>query len=413
MTSPIFHPRKEQILQRLQEFSFPRMIGTQGEKHAQLYLISLLKKLGFTPKIESFLFNPPHVLIGVIKYASIIALEVILALFFWIGITNLILVSIGVQFCILVIWYLIQKSIQRKLTHKVTVSSKNIRITKGSQRSDEFGVKMAKVLLVTHYDSPNSIISPKMTFLMRKILKFSLILLHFFTLLYGIFKLNLSESFFTSILLFLAWICLLISIFAAIYLELDLKGEFPRGRFNNATGTTIVLSLLDRIKESQTHLDWCDLETLFTSGTDQGRIGSQAYFLDHEADLRQYKDVYILNIDSIARSVSVQGNLLPFFKTPISPFLSNLVFALGQHLNISVKNYSLEWTPDNDAVTFFNKGRNFHVCSFISPSDKLFPDAHIDFDKFDPKILIDATELLFNLILTLDQRINDKIDSGE
>jgi hypothetical protein len=389
------------------------MIGTQGEKHAQLYLLSLLKKLGFTPKIESFLFNPPHALISVIKYAGIIALEIILAFFFWIGITNLILVSIGVQFCILVVGYIVQRSLHRKLIHKMTISSKNLLVTQESQRSHEFGAKMAKILLVTHYDSQSSIISPKMTFLMQKFLKFSLILLHFFTLLYGIFRLNLSESFFTSAFLYLALTCIVISIIAAIYLELDLKGEFPHGRYNNATGTTIVLSLLDRIKESQTHLDWCDLETLFTSGTDQGRIGSRAYFLDHEADLRQYKDVYILNIDSIARSVSVQGNLLPFFKTPISPFLSNLVFALGQHLNISVKSNSLEWTPDNDAVTFFNKGRNFHVCSFISPSDKLFPDAHIAFDKFDPKVLIDTTELLFNLILTLDQRINDKIDSGE
>ena len=84
MTSPIFHPRKDYILQRLQELSFPRMIGTQGEKHAQLYLLSLLKKLRFTPKIESFLFNPRHVIIDVIKYAGIIALEVILGFFFWI-----------------------------------------------------------------------------------------------------------------------------------------------------------------------------------------------------------------------------------------------------------------------------------------------------------------------------------------
>ncbi|MHA1744514.1 MAG: hypothetical protein ACTSWW_00855 [Promethearchaeota archaeon] len=413
MTSPIFHPRKDQILQRLQELSFPRMIGTQGEKHAQLYLLSLLKKLGFTPKIESFLFNPPHVLIDVIKYGTIIALGAILAFFFWIGDIVLIAFSIGFQWCIFALFYLIQKVLRDKLTHKLTISSKNLCVTQESQRGHEFGVKMAKILLVTHYDSQNTTLSPKITFLMQKFLKFSIILLHFFTLLYTLLPLNYSEYFFLAWFRILAWIFLIISIISALYLEIDLKGDFPHGRFNNATGTTIVLSLLDRIKESQTHLDWCDLEILFTSGTDQGRIGSKAYFLDHEADLCQYKDVYILNIDSIARSVSVQRNLLPLLKTPISPFLSDLVFDLAQHLNISVKNNSLEWTPDNDAITFFNKGQNFHVCSFISPADKLFPDTHIDFAKFDPKILLDATELLFNLILTLDQRINDKVASGE
>ena len=272
MTSPIFHPRKEQILKRLQEFSFPRMIGTQGEKHAQLYLLSLLKKIGFTPKIESFMFNPRHVLIDVIKYAGIIALEVILGLFFWMGYVNLILVSIGTQFCIFTLFYLIQKSLRDKLTHKMAISSKNLIVTEESQRSHEFGAKIAKILLVTHYDSQNSTLSPKITFLMQKSLKFSLIFLHFFTLLYGILRLTFSESFFSSLLLFFAWTCLIISILAALYLELDLKGKFPHGRFNNATGTTIVLSLLDRIKASHTHLDWCDFETLFTSGTDQGRI---------------------------------------------------------------------------------------------------------------------------------------------
>ena len=202
MNSSIFHPRKDQILQRLQEFSFPRMIGTQGEKHAQLYLLSLLKKLGFTPKMESFLFNPRHVLIDVIKYGSIIALEAILAVFFLMGDANLILISILFQICFITIIYFIQKQLQHKFIHKVAVSSKNLRITQESQRSKEFGVKMAKILLVTHYDSQNSKISPKITFLMQKALKYSLIFLHFFTLLYGILRVNFIDSFLTSILLF-------------------------------------------------------------------------------------------------------------------------------------------------------------------------------------------------------------------
>ena len=203
------------------------------------------------------------------------------------------------------------------------------------------------------------------------------------------------------------------AVLAALYLELDLKGEYPHGRFNNATGVTLLSLLLERIKESQSHLDWCDLEVLFTSGTDQGRIGSRAYLLEHEADLRQYKDVYIINVDSIARNLSLQGNFFPFFQTPNSPFLMDLIISLAQHLKISVETKLLGGIPKNDAFTFFNKGKNLHVCSFISPADKLFPDAQISFDNFDPKTLIDGSELLFNLILTLDQRIDDKIASGE
>ncbi|MHA1510435.1 MAG: hypothetical protein ACTSRX_01800, partial [Promethearchaeota archaeon] len=42
------------IFDIVKDLSFPRMVGSKGEKDAQIYIFSKLKKMGFNPIVKDF-----------------------------------------------------------------------------------------------------------------------------------------------------------------------------------------------------------------------------------------------------------------------------------------------------------------------------------------------------------------------
>ena len=147
-----FEKAEVKIYEIAKDLSFPRMMGSKGEKDAQIYIFSKLKKMGFNPVIKDF--NYHYNLVFIEKGVAILTL-----IFFTIQFL-LILFNAFVITLIFSIFLLILRIFAILLLNNISLfrfgkqfSSKNLIHEINSVKHREFKVKMGLIIVNANYDS--------------------------------------------------------------------------------------------------------------------------------------------------------------------------------------------------------------------------------------------------------------------
>ncbi len=398
------------IYEITKELSFPRMMGSKGEKDAQIYIFSKLRKRGFDPKVKDF--NYYHTLVFIEKGVSIFSLiffstQILLILL------NVFIISLifSILFLILATFVFIILNNINGFKFGKQFSSKNIIYEKNSIKHKEFNAKMGLIIVNANYDSVGRKIRGFDHSNLQKTLiiitGFSIILT-LFTSFIGILKLHPN---FIHIFRIFAIIGLSVSIITSIIFFFNNFDNSSKGVVDNASGCAVLLHLIERMDEGNINLNWMDLQFLFSGAKTIGAWGTNSYLNDNLENIAKYKDVYLINIDKISSEIAIIQNCRFFVKGNISTSLNKYIKHFAFRGGIQVEKIRSKLCYDKDFSPFLRK--NFGICSFTAKNKDQFYGLQNNIEKINQKALTDVSELIYNLILSLDLRIGDKIESGE
>ena len=405
-----FESEAVKIFEIAKELSFPRMMGSKGEKDAQIYIFSKLKKMGFNPLVKDFKYH--YNLVFVEKGTSICSL-IFFSIQFILILFNSFLITLIISFLILILaafTTIILNNINKYKFGK-QFSSKNIIYEKNSEKHREFNAKIGLIVINANYDSIGRKIPGFINSRMQKdlliITGFSYIIT-VLTSLIGILKLHQN---FVLIFKIFTLIGLLVSSINSIIYFLNNTENSSNGAVDNASGCAVLLNLIQRIHDGKIDLNWMDLQFLFSGAKKIGTWGTNSYLNDNSENISQYKDVFIINIDKIGSNIVIIENCGTFrdkkTKNPLQKTIEHLAF----REKIQVKKINTNLCINRSFLPFIHEG--FKICSFSSPDESFLYTSEDNFDKIDQNKLRDVSELIYNAILSLDHKIGDKIDSGE
>ncbi|QEE15986.2 M28 family peptidase [Promethearchaeum syntrophicum] len=405
-----FEKESVKILEIAKELSFPRMMGSKGEKDAQIYIFSKLKKLGCNPIVKNFNYYYNLVIIekGIAFFAMIFfATQFFLILF------NAFVIAMTFSFLLLILSIILIILLTNLNNFKFGKqhSSKNMIYTVNSEKHREFKVKMGLIIINANYDSIGRKIRGFKHSNQQKALLiiggFSFII-SFFTSFIGIRKLHAN---FIQVSKIFTMIGLSVSIFTSIIYFLNRIDNSSKGAVDNASGCAVLFNLIQRLNEGNIKLDWMDLQFLFSGAKEIGAWGINSFLKESSENFGQYKDVYLININRIGAKIAIneKSGIFSYKKK------ENSLVKLIEHLAYREKIHVQKIHPNfyiNKIFLPLNQ-KSFEICSLTSPNKPYLHTAEDNTDKIDQNKMRDVSELIFNAIISLDQKIGDKIDLGE
>jgi peptidase M28-like protein len=411
MKDTLYKPTAEKIHEFMKKIAVPRMVTTQGEKDTQVLLFKKMKDLSYKPSSETFEYNFSLSLImklGFILGFLILILSetlIIFELYYIPAAIILILIVILLPIAIKLINFDIELSWGPKL------SSKNIIGSRLGEKNQEFEAKIALVLLTAHYDSigkkyPQKVF--KKIFIITAIFGPIILLLYVFLGIWAYFD---TSSLFFAIMKYVLLISSNISLVLIILILLNKKANNSNGACDNASGCAILTAIAERLNETRTLFNWLDLRFVFMGAEEIGLFGSRKYLTEHLDELKTYKDVYIINVDMVGSEIAYIENTGLIRKKPINRVLNDLIKHHSNQLKIKTRPIPSIGFSGSDHMPFLKQ--KFEACCFISSQDKQIHGPLDTVEKVLPQKLGDATELIFNMIQSLEKRIDDKINLGE
>ncbi len=398
------------ILEIAKELAFPRMMGSKGEKDAQIYIFSKLKKMGFKPVVKDFKYY--NTLVFIERWVSICSLIFFSAQFLLILLSVFIITLIfSILFITLAIITMILLSNINNFKFGQQFSSKNIIYEKNSVKRKEFNVKMGLIIINANYDS----VGRKFHGFRQSSLQKSLLIITglsfiitLFTSFIGILKLHPNI-----VLIFriFAMIGLTVSIFTSIIFFLNKIENSSKGIVDNASGCAVLLNLIQRMHEGKNNLNWMDLQVLFSGAKEIGAWGTNSFLNENSANFSEYKDVFVIDIDKISSKIAIIQNCEFFGKKNLNTRLNKDITHFAIRGGIQVEKLKSKLCYDKNFSPFLRE--NYRICSFTSNKNALFYKQQNKIEIINQKALTDVSELIYNLILSLDLRIGDKIESGE
>ena len=405
-----FESESVKIFEIVKDLSFPRMVGSKGEKDAQIYIFSKLKKMGFNPIVKDF--NYYYNIIFIEKGVSICSL-----IFFSIQLLLIMLnsfitsLAISILYLILAVFAILILNNIHKFKFGKQFSSKNIIYEKNSVKHREFKVKMGLIIVNTNYDS----IGRKFHGFKHSNLQKTLLIITGFsyiitliTSFIGILKLYPIVLLIFKIHSILG---LLVSIITSIIYFLNNFEDSSKGAVDNASGCAVLLNLIQRMQEGKINLNWMNLKFLFSGAKQIGTWGTKSFLIENLENFRQYKDVYIIDIDKIGTNIAIIENWGIIGQNKIENPLQKSIEHLAYQERIQVQKIHTKLSINKNFLPFVREG--FEICSFTSPDEIFLYSSEDNIDKVNQNKLRDVSELIYNAIQSLDHKIGDKIDSGE
>jgi hypothetical protein len=394
----------------IRDLAIPRMSGSEGEKKTQLQLFNYLKKVGISPKAENFTYNTG--LYANLRTGFIIALVYnlvnILCMLISLPVIQLILLFVFIILEGIILFQILHwTSILRKTTN---LESKNIIGEKLCQKQREFKAPMATIILIAHYDS----ISYRFDLKIHHFLLISTIIgelsIVFLSIFIVIFNQNIHQSIIGTLS---ASVNGLLSGVISVELGLlliNVVGNYSSGAIDNATGCTAIIKILDHLKELKSDLEWCDLRILFSGAYEWGIWGAQSYLSTHREELACYKDIFVINLDSLAIPLQILHKKKLHRVNPPNTILYDLVLHEAHRIHRSIISNQKQLLLWNDYFPFLKIG-----CELVSIQSNA-PLIHTQADRLDRvdiKVVEDIVEIFVNVLPLLDQWIGDKIRSAE
>ncbi|MHA1584746.1 MAG: hypothetical protein ACTSWL_05800, partial [Promethearchaeota archaeon] len=391
-------------------------------------IFKTLKKWGLNPEIDSFMLYPLKfaiIRIQYLIYCGIFFENLIFWIFsgfshsetpfIWEIFINITLIAMSLFW----IYFKNKGKINKKSKFTKEIPVKNLYISQLSRKNQELHVPMSKIIFSAHYDGIEYQFHGKLVAILRKIipiLKISILILNpimcaSFILYFNIWHQNIQFYYIISIvLLILNFIGLSLMIVKMLDYQL-----YPAFRKNtNSSPMIILLALIKQMKESKIDLEWCDFQVIFSGGGELEGKGNEIFIQKNLNSLKLFKDVYIIDLDSITDDLYLfsqkkkgSPQKLPNIKQTLLEFIEHHL--VRYRIPFISKNYNK--FPTGAYIPFAR--HNFNIVSLGIPQFKFGIYNEDLYTLEDLEQMEKLTEVLFNLILTLDKRIGNKIYSGE
>ena len=406
-----FKTNLEKYQEELKKIAFPRLTGTEGELHAQSFLLHYIKSHNLPIYIDKFEFNDSHDMILRIRallFSILLVFNLILQFFinsvYFLGVTCII-------WMLFHLYPLILEAFLQKKPKGEKKESRNISTHINSKKSGEYGMRMSLILLIAHYDSAEKPFSDKISLVFEKILSLNMHLILILTIMsklhfiYPTTTINIREIF---IILSLATLLEIGGLWILMQNKLTNKSL---GIEKNAAGMVSLQSLFEEILDNRNALQWLDITFLFSGAEEQGLFGKKDYFIKHRKELQTYRDLYIIDIKRVGDTL-IYGYNIPLKKNSKSnDEVKNVFLHHFAKMKTPIKKTSKKFL-EYDLVQHFDNS-NIHYLVLTSPHTKNYAHSQEDFSTCNYQAISDIKEFIYNTILSLDRRIEEKIEAAE
>lgn len=360
------------------DISFPRLVGTIGEREVASYLVRNLKEMGYKVVEEEFPISIiPSILI---KIGFILSIIMLLIAFCIIPVHNIeatILCSLSVLFFLLYgqFWLLIARFLPN---WSKGIKSRNIIASFG-----ENSTKSPEIILMAHYDSKSQSIS-----LATRILLMAILIL--FTSCFTLLCTGLIPE--QSILMKITIFPILISSFILIKTR---TGNESAGALDNGGSVGVLLSIAKRFSENP--LNHVHLTFLFTGAEEMGLLGA-IYFLKKNQGHMDKRRTYIINLDG----VGIEGKLRINSKSAIFPGkedLYRLIREAAQKEGVRLRFFPLLPGLLMDHIVFVKEGFQAVSLFCVAKKSLLIHGRGDTIEVIEPKGLNEVSQSLINQVL--------------
>ncbi len=399
----------ERLYTYVKIFSFPRLVGTSGEKLAVDLTIKTFKDIGFNEseiQKEPFIFSDFYST-TLIKFIMIINLTFSLFILMFVYINLFITIFIGGIMVIFVI--LLVKGLKHpEITgfwgeyYGKTISGTNIFVRIPAKRltKEEAG----NIIISAHLDSKSQTFKTYWRVFFYKLWLYSGIflggfLIALFITTYTILKIDLL------ILGLGIWIFTILVSITNIFLIFLNTNNYSPGALDNASGMSVVFELSKILKENP--LDNFNVWICQFSAEELGTMGSRNFVNNHEHEFIEGK-VFHINLDMIS-CIKKSRNQVEYLKSygilprkKIAPLLSKYIEMAAIEENINIKGFHLSTGAHTDSVPFHLRG--YDSVDIVTRAGAKY--AHTKNDKpykVDPRILLEACLIVRRVIFSIDR----------
>lgn len=399
----------ESLYNHVKKFSFPRLVGTSGEKKAVDLTVNTFKEIGFNDtqiqkepfELSDFYSTTLIKLIMVINltFNLFILMFTYINLFF-----TLFICGIGVIVILLII-----KGLKHPENpgfwgkyYGTTISATNvfIKIPAKNLPTERAG----NIIISAHLDSKSQSFKTYWRVFFYKIWLYGGIFLGgFFIALfirtYTIIKIDLliiggGVWFFT----------ILISI-SNLFLMFLNTHNFSPGALDNATGMSVVFELSKFLKDNP--LDNFNVWICQFSAEELGTMGSRVFVNNHEHEFKKGR-VFQINLDMISCACETK-NQVEYLKSygvlprkKIAPLLSKYLEKAAAEEGVKIKGFHLATGAHADSVPFHIRG--YDSVDLVTRMGGKYTHSRTDtLDKVDPQVLVEACMIVSNVIRSLDK----------
>ncbi|MEJ2248862.1 MAG: M20/M25/M40 family metallo-hydrolase [Candidatus Lokiarchaeota archaeon] len=384
--------KEKRISKNLNQFSFPRLSGSEKEKELFKKLKNKIEELNLDYNIQNFTFTKFYPKIYQ-KITFTLVIWFLLVLYF---IPTLFSISINL---IIILLIFIPLVVLTRNPSKIRIgkkySSNNIflNFSNNSEKNLIENMKNEKNLfLIAHIDSKGQTLPMLLRVVNIRIWIYSLITSSILIIIKNVF--------FYQILFFnvIALVSLLINLITTIIVLLNFSTNNSPGAIDDASGVTILIELLNHLSEEQIKINDYNLWFLFTGSEENGTMGIRNFF-NHIKDFNKLKTKFI-NFDSVAQRIDTWGpaNNLErdkgFYRTfmKLTKEESNLYFHFKPFIFATIR---------SDA--YYLKTEGFKGFSFGDTTVyKHIHSKRDTADKINPKILSKLCKIIVNFLRELD-----------
>ncbi|MFX0039813.1 MAG: M28 family metallopeptidase [Promethearchaeota archaeon] len=390
-------------------FSFPRLVGTSGEKKAVDLTIKTFKEIGFNEgqiQLEPFKFSDFYST-TLIKLIMVINLTFSLFILMFAYINLFITIFIGGIMAFFVI--LLVKGLKHPEFpgfwgeyYGKTISATNVyvKIPAKNIRDKDAG----NMIISAHLDSKSQTFKTYWRVIFYKLWLYSGLFL-------GGFIIALFISTYTIIKIELwilglgIWIfTILISISNILLIFLNTHNNSP-GALDNASGMSVVFELSKIFKENP--LNNFNVWIVQFSAEESGTMGSRIFVNNHEDEFMKGR-IFQFNFDMIS-CINETRNQVEYLKSygilprkKVAPLLSKYLEKAAINEKIKIKGFHLSTGAHTDSVPFHLRG--YDSVDIVTRAGAKYSHTINDKpDKVDPQVLLDACLLVWCVVISLDE----------
>jgi len=383
----------------IKRISFPRLVGSDGERKARNVISEELNKAGYDSikreKFETGFYN-----LNFIRHLFLFTgiLIVLLGILFYLNhLTTILLIFLMI--IMIIKCHIISSSNEIKLSRNKfkRYETENIYVNLRSKNSK------AKVILLGHYDSKGQTFSISLRKILFSTAIFGIIITMIIYIIFFSIKIFFNYNAFEFSLILLI-VCITVGLITIINF-FNKTNNISNGASDNGSSVGILIELARYFKKNP--INNLDIIFLFPS-SEEINLGGSKIFLDTHKNELDKADTYFINYDVIGTN----GNLslitnYGYPKKKVSSIkLKTLFFSAANELDIDIKNICSPFGIWSDYLSIVNHG--FEACWLSSLT--AFKKVHTLRDNIDlisKEAIKNILNLSVNAIKKLDKNYGD------
>ncbi len=390
-------------------FSFPRLVGTSGEKKAVELTIKTFKDIGFNEiqiQKEPFKFSDFYST-TLIKLIMVINLTFSLFILMFVYINLFITIFIGGIMAIFL--FLLVKGLKHPEIpgfwgeyYGKIISATNvfIKIPAKNLTTEDAG----NIIISAHLDSKSQTFKTYWRVFFYKVWLYSGIFLGGFFIALFIHAYTIIEI--DLLILGLGvWIFTILISISNIFLMFLNTHNYSPGALDNASGMSVVFELSKRFKENP--LDNFNVWICQFSAEELGTMGSRVFVNNHEGEFIKGR-IFQINLDMIS-CINESRNQIEYLKSygilprkKIAPLLSKYLEKAAIAEKVNIKGFHLSTGAHTDSVPFHLRG--YDSVDIVTRAGAKYTHNKVDrHDKVDPQVLLEACLIVWRVVLSLDK----------